>query len=187
MAELAAIMGAIDLINSKVGQGAAVGGSLIGAIGSAKNVKKARAEELKSYNQAKDFLNSEYYRDPLSTVSNRAILKSMDERMKDNLDAINNRAVAGGATMENQLAARQANNEAMGNVYTNLLQGEDARRAALNQQKLSLDMQHSANLQNNYLQNAQNWQAWGAQLGKAGSQYSSASASDGLSKLLSLA
>lgn len=187
MAELAAIMGAIDLINSKVGQSTAVGGSLIGAIGSAKNVKKARAEELKSYNQAKDFLNSEYYRDPLSTVGNRAILKSMDERMKDNLDAINNRAVAGGATMENQLAARQANNEAMGNVYTNLLQGEDARRAALNQQKLSLDMQHSANLQNSYLQNAQNWQAWGAQLGKAGSQHSSASASDGLSKLLSLA
>lgn len=119
------------------------------------------------YNEAKGFLNSQYYRDPLSTVGNRSILKRLDERMKDAQDAINNRAVAGGATFENQLAARQSANETMSGVYSNLLQGEDARRDRLNAQRMGLDMQHSANVQNNYMQNAQNWQAWGSAMGGA--------------------
>ena len=143
-------------------------GAAGGAIGSAAQTKKARNEENQSYQNARDYLNSMYYRDPLSTVGNRALLKSMDERMKKNMDALNNRAVAGGATMENQLAARQANNEVMGNVYSNLLMGEDARRDKIDQQKLALDQQHSVNLQNSYYKNAQNWQTWGAQMGNTG-------------------
>ena len=140
-------------------------GSGIGAIGSAVNTKKAREEENRSYQEAKDFLASQYYRDPMNSTSNRALLKSLDQRMKDQTDAMNNRAAAGGATMENQLAARQANNEVMSGVYSQLLQGEDARRQALDQQRLALDQRHSANLQNGYIQNAQNWQAWGGTMG----------------------
>lgn len=126
------------------------------------------------YNEAKGFLNSQYYRDPLSTVGNRSILKRLDERMKDAQDAINNRAVAGGATFENQLAARQSANETMSGVYSNLLQGEDARRDRLNAQRLGLDMQHSANVQNNFMQNAQNWQAWGSAMGGAAMDFGNA-------------
>lgn len=126
------------------------------------------------YNEAKGFLNSQYYRDPLSTVGNRSILKRLDERMKDAQDAINNRAVAGGATFENQLAARQSANETMSGVYSNLLQGEDARRDRLNAQRLGLDMQHSANVQNNFMQNAQNWQAWGSAMGGAAVDFGNA-------------
>ena len=156
-----------------ISAGLGVAGAAGGAIGSAVNTKKARDEESKSYKDAQNYLNSMYYRDPLSTVGNRALLKSMDERMKKNMDALENRAVAGGATMENQLAARQANNEVMGNVYSNLLQGEDARRDRLDQQKIALNQQHSVNLQNSYYKNAQDWQAWGAQMGNSGMQLGS--------------
>lgn len=157
-----------------IGLGIATIGALGGAIGGAANTRKARKEATRSYNNAKSFLDSEYYRDPLTTVGNRSLLKSMDERMRDSADAIENRAAAGGATMENRLAARQSANETMSDMYSRLLQGEDARRQSLSQQKLGLDMQHSANLQNSYYQNAQNWQAWGSAIGNAGMQLGSA-------------
>lgn len=126
------------------------------------------------FNEGENFLNSQYYRDPLSTVGNRAILKTADERMKDAQDAINNRAIAGGATFENQLAARQSANETMSNLYSNLLQGEDARRDRIAQQQLGLKMQHSQDIQNNLYQNAQNWQAWGSAMGGAAMDFGGA-------------
>lgn len=156
------------------GAAAAAIGSTAGAIGSAVNNRKAQDERTRMYNQSRAFLDTQYYRDPLSSVGNRAILKTMDQRLRDQNDALQNRAVAGGATMENQLAARKANNETMSNVYSNLLMGEDARRQAINQQKLQLDQDYSRGTQASYLQNAQNWQAWGAQMGQAGLSLASA-------------
>lgn len=150
------------------GAALAAAGATAGAIGSSVNNRKAQEERSRMYNQSKNFLNAEYYRDPLSSVSNRALLKTMDQRLRDQNDALQNRAVAGGATMENQLAARKANNETMSNVYSNLLMGEDARRQQINQQKLQLEQQYSQGQQMSYLQNAQNWQAWGAQMAQAG-------------------
>ena len=151
-----------------IGLGVAAAGATAGAVGSAVNNRKAQEERTRMYNQSRSFLDSQYYRDPLSTVGNQALLKTMDQRLRDQNDALQNRAVAGGATMENQLAARKANNETMSNVYSNLLMGEDARRDAINQQKLQLDQQYSQGVQLSHLQNAQNWQAWGAQMGQAG-------------------
>lgn len=158
---------------SLIGLGIAAAGATAGAIGSSVNNQKQQAERTRMYKQSKDFLNTEYYRDPLSTVGNRALLKTLDQRMKKQNEALENRAVAGGATMENQLAARQANNETMSNVYSNLLMGEDARRQAINQQKLQLDQQYSQGVQMSYLQNAQNWQSWGSQMAQAGMQFGS--------------
>ena len=160
--------------------------ALGGAIGSAVNNKKARDEENRSYQYASDFLNSQYYRDPLSTVGNRALLKNLGERMKDQNEALQNRSVAAGATTENQLAASQANNETMGRVYTSLLQGEDARRDALAQQKLGLEQKHSANIQNSFYQDAQNWQSWGAAMGDAAMSYGNALISGGADKTINL-
>lgn len=150
------------------GAALAAAGATAGAIGSSVNNRKAQEERTRIYNQSRNFLSSEYYRDPLSTTGNRALLKSMDQRLRDQNDALENRSVAGGATMENQLAARKANNETMSNVYSNLLMGEDARRQAINQQKLQLDQDYSRGTQASYLQSAQNWQTWGAQMAQAG-------------------
>lgn len=162
---------ALTEILALIGLGIAGAGATAGAIGSSVNNAKAQRERTRIYDQSKNFLNSEYYRDPLSSIGNRALLKQMDQRLKDQNEALENRAVAGGATMENQLAARKANNETMSGVYTNLLMGEDARRQAINQQKLQLDQQYSQGVQMSFLQDAQNWQSWGAQMAQAGMQF----------------
>lgn len=171
-------------IAALISAGVAAAAATAGAIGSSVNNRKAQEERTRSYNEAKGYLNSEYYRDPLSTVGNRALLKSMDERMKKQNESLENRAIAGGATMENQLAARKANNETMSNVFSNLLMGEDARRQAINQQRMQLDQNYSQGTQMNYLQNAQNWQAWGSQMANAAISYGSADMASGSGALL---
>lgn len=149
--------------------------STAGAVGNAENRRKANIERDRIYKKSRGYLDSEYYRDPLTSYGNRALLKSMDKRMEDQNDALQNRAAAGGATIENQLAARKANNETMSNVYSNLLMGEDARRQQINQQKLQLEQNYSEGQQASYLQSAQNWQAWGSQMANAALSYGSSS------------
>ena len=159
-----------------IGAGVSAG---IGGIGSAVNNKRAKDEANRAYREAKGYLETEYYRDPLTAVGNKALLKSLDDRMKDQNEALRNRSVAAGATMENQLAARKANNEVMSNVYSNLLQGEDARRRAINQQKLQLGQNYSANVQNSLYKSAQDWQTWGSQMANAALAYGSTGLLDG--------
>ena len=156
-----------------IAAGIAAAGATAGAVGSSANRRRAREEESRNYQQSRDYLNSMYYRDPLSTVGNRSLLKTARESYRDNLDAINNRMVAGGATMENQLAARQANNEAQDRLYAQLLRSEDARRDNIDRQRMQLDARHSASVQGGYMQAAQDWQSWGSAIGQAALSYGS--------------
>lgn len=153
--------------------------SALSAGASAYKRKQARDEEARNYQNAKDYLNSMYYRDPLSTTSNRSLLKAAKQNYAEGLDAINNRMVAGGATMENQLAARKSMNEGMDKLYGQLLMGEDARRDRLSSQMMQLDSQHSAAVQNNYQQAAQDWNQWGQQTASALLSYGSTGLLDG--------
>ena len=134
--------------------------SVAGAAASAYSKKKAQ-EKYENY------LTNEYYKDPLNTIGNRSMFKTMDEREKDELDALNNRAVAGGATMENQLAARKAHNQVRSEFDSRLLQNYDARRQAVQGQL-------EGSIYNSNLQNAQNWQAWGAAASNAAMQWGNA-------------
>ena len=145
-----------------------------GAVGSALNRARAREEETANYQRARDYLTSMYYRDPLSTASNKALLKTVRENYEDNLDGLNNRMVAGGATMENALAARQAQNEGLDKVYNQLLMGEDARRDRIDAQRMALDDRHSQAVQSGYREAAQDWQSWGSQMANAAISYGSA-------------
>ena len=156
-----------------ISAGIAAAAATAGAAGSAANRKKAQEEELRNYTQAKDYLNSMYYRDPLSTVGNRSLLNAARQNYADGLDALNNRMVAGGATMENQLAARKSANEGMDKLYGQLLMGEDARRDRIAAQRMQLDNQHSSAVQTGYLQAAQDWQNWGSQMANAAMSYGS--------------
>ncbi len=166
------VLSTAALIGSAIAAGA-------GAAGSAYNRAKAREEENANYQRARDYLTSMYYRDPLSTASNKALLKTVRENYADGLDALNNRMVAGGATMENALAARQANNENLDKVYSQLLMGEDARRDRIDAQRMALDSQHSQSVQGGYLQAAQDWQTWGSQMANAALSYGSTGLLDG--------
>lgn len=148
----------IPLIALAIGSAAAAG---IGAAGSAANNKKARREEQRAYNRAQAYLNSDYYRSPLESTGNRALLKTLDSRLEKNNEAIDNRAAAGGATVENVLAAKQNMNEAVSDTYAQLLRGEDARRQGIRSQQLGLDQSHSQALQNSYRESANTWSNWG--------------------------
>lgn len=152
---------------------ASLAASGIAAGASAYKRNQARQEELANYQNAKAYLNSMYYRDPLTTVGNRSLLKAMKDSHRESLDAINNKLAAGGATVENQLAAMKANNASMDRAYTQLLKGEDARRDRIDAQRMALDNQHSAAVQTGYLQAAQDWQNWGAQAANAAMSYGS--------------
>jgi len=156
-----------------IAAGIAAAASTAGAIGSSAKRKQAQEEEARNYRNAKDYLNSLYYRDPLTTVGNQSLIKMARQNHKDSLDAIQNRIAAGGGTMENALAARQANNESLDKLYGQLLMGEDARRDRIAQQQLQVEGQHSGNVQSGYYQDAQNWQAWGTQVANAALSYGS--------------
>lgn len=156
----------------------AAGGAIIGGANSAFQRSLAREEEAENYRRAQDYLTSMYYRDPLSTVGNRSLLKTVRENYADGLDALNNRMVAGGATMENALAARKAQNENLDKVYSQLLMGEDARRDRIDSQRMALEDRHSQARQAGYRENAQDWQAWGAQMANAAMSFGSSSLLD---------
>jgi hypothetical protein len=68
----------------------------------------------------------------------------MDRRLNKREEAIENQAAAGGATVENVLAAKQASNEAMADVVSGLMQGETARQDAIRNQLLNVDSQRVA-------------------------------------------
>ena len=163
----------ISTTGALIAAGIAAAGATAGAVGSAAKRNQARQEELANYQNAKAYLNYMYYRDPLTTVGNRSLLKAMKDSHRESLDAINNKMAAGGATVENQLAAMKANNASMDRAYTQLLKGEDARRDRIDAQRLALDNQHSAAVQTGYLQAAQDWQNWGSQVANAAMSYGS--------------
>jgi hypothetical protein len=100
------------------------------------------AEE--NYRKSKERLFYEKYANPLDSVTNKAILSQMDRRLNKYEDRIANQAAAGGATFENVLAAKQASNEAMADVVSGMMQGEQARQDKFNQQLLNIDSQRTA-------------------------------------------
>ena len=162
-----------------ISAGIAAASAAAGGIGSALNRKRAREEELRNYTQAKDYLNSMYYRDPLSTVGNRSLLKAARQNYAEGMDALNNRMAAGGATMENQLAAMKSANQGMDKLYGQLLMGEDARRDRIAAQRMQLDSQHSSAVQSGYMQAAQDWSKWGSQMANAALSYGSSTLLNG--------
>lgn len=144
--------------------GLAAGASAIGSIGSAVNRKKAKNTMNSWYNYAEDFANTQRNLSTFDTPGGKSLLKIADRNYADNLDAINNRMVAGGATMENALAARQANNENRDKVNMQVLQSDQRRRDAWDNQLLNLKGQRAEYNANNYLQAAQDWSQWGGQM-----------------------
>jgi hypothetical protein len=146
---------------------ASLAASAIGSGMSAAKNAKARREEKRNYNEQQGLLAYQQFRSPLDSISNRAIFKTMDERLKENTEAIENQAAAGGATTENVLAAKQKNNQIISNVGTNLLQAEEARQNRIQNQQMALNEQHSNAVQQGYRADAQNWKDWGQSTSQA--------------------
>lgn len=114
----------------------------ISAIGSgiqaSQNAKANKLAE-ENYNSTRQRLLTDMYANPLDSVANKALLSQMDRRLDKRERAIENQAAAGGATFENTLAAKQVSNEAMADVVSGIMQGEQARQDAFRSQLLDLD------------------------------------------------
>ena len=128
-----------------------------------KAYKNTQADKLaeQNYNAQRQSLLSDMYSNPLDSSSNQAILSQMDRRLKKNNEAIENMAAAGGATFENTLAAKQASNDAMANVVSGMMQGEQARKDAYKQQLLNLDSQRTAQRMNSMRESGEAWSSFG--------------------------
>jgi hypothetical protein len=111
----------------------------------------------------------EYYRGTLENPGSKAYLKRLDQQLRDRTKATENTAAATGATQENVLAAKQANNEVMSNAVGDLVQNEDYRKQNIKeryfQRKAGLDQaQMGINSQQ-----GQNWATLASNIAGAGS------------------
>lgn len=131
---------ALPLLLPLIGMGISAIGTGIQASQNAKANRLAQD----NYNRTRDVLLSDKYTNPLDLVANKALLSQMDRRLNKREEAIENQAAAGGATVENVLAAKQASNEAMADVVSGLMQGETARQDAIRNQLLNIDSQRVA-------------------------------------------
>lgn len=128
-----------------------IASAALGVLGSAvgtgiqayQNSQAAKLAE-ENYNKQRGQLLTDMYANPLDSVANKALLSQMDRRLQKQEEAVANAAVAGGATFENTLAAKQASNEAMADVVSGIMQGEQARQDAFRNQLLNLDSQRTA-------------------------------------------
>ena len=144
-----------------IGAGLAAAG---GAVGGAANRRKAKNTMNSWYDYAEDFANTQRNLSTFDTPGGKSLLKISDRNKLEEVAALNNRAVAGGATMENQLAARQALNESQDKLHMQMLQQDQKRKDAWDNQLLNLKGQRAEYNANNYLQAAQDWNQWGGQM-----------------------
>lgn len=114
-------------IPAAIGALASAGGAVMSSKANRKNERKIKAME--NENRA-DYLR-EYYRGALDNEGSRAYLKRLDERMKRSDRAAENALTAQGATHENALAVKQANNEVYSDAVSNLVENEQSRKDAV--------------------------------------------------------
>ena len=107
-----------------IGAVASAGSAIASANANKKNARKLRAMEKE--NEA-DYLR-EYYRGALDNEGSKAYLKKLDERLKRSDAAAENALTAQGATHENALAVKQANNEVYSDAVSDLIENEQARK-----------------------------------------------------------
>ena len=146
----------------------------IGAVGQAFTNAVGQKNYQESLNDQRGRLLTDLYNDPTTNPAYQALLRQADEREKRNNDAIANRAVAGNATFENTLAAKQAGVDAKNNLYTGLLQSEDQRRRSTNNQILALDSRAAQQNLAAAQANGQAWNSWGSTLASGMLDYDTA-------------
>lgn len=94
------------------------------ASANAKNRKMLEAQERED---KADYLR-EYYRGALDNEGAQSYLKKLDNRLKRADKATENAITASGATHENALAAKQANNQVYSDAVADLVENEQSRK-----------------------------------------------------------
>lgn len=145
--------------------------------GSAASAAKNEQNEDKLERQKNQFIadyNTDFYRSALESEGGKAYLKRLKSTMDKRNIALDNSTVRTGATHENTLAQRQANNEVMSNAMAQMVQGEQARRDNVRDRYINrISSIDAAQMQNN-AQQASNWSQIASSIGGALNQIGAA-------------
>lgn len=114
----------VPIIAAAISALAAGGSAAAGANANRKNQKILNDQNREN----EQMYLQEYYRGALENEGSKAYLKRLDEAMDKRNTAAENSAVATGATHENTLAAKQANNEVLSDAIAGLIEKEDTRK-----------------------------------------------------------
>ncbi len=147
------------------------------ALGAAKGAKANRENQriLNDLNRENEqsYL-TEYYRGALDNDGAKAYLKRLDSRMRERDKAAENSAVATGATQENILAQKQANNEVVSDAIAGLVENEESRKQAVRENYLNRRQSLKAGQMNQNAAVANNWANLGSGIASAAGSLASA-------------
>ena len=129
-------------------------------LGSAKAASEMRKNErqLRSFQDEnlRDYI-SNYYDGGLESRSSRAYLKRLDESMRDQQRIREGQSVSTGATQENILAAKQAQNRAMSDAISGIVSQDEQRKESARERYLQRKMNLMQGEMGARQQRAQNW------------------------------
>lgn len=166
--------------------------ALSSVLGSAKAASEMRKNErqLRSFQDEnlRDYI-SNYYDGGLESRSSRAYLKRLDESMRDQQRIREGQSVSTGATQENILAAKQAQNRAMSDAISGIVSQEEQRKESARERYLQRKMNLMQGEMGMRQQRAQNWITTAQGISSAAGSAASAfmPASSGLSTDYSIA
>lgn len=153
----------------------AIGAGLASAAGATASGIKRR-KSLRKQRRILNQLNAEnenmflkdYYKDFMDDPSSRAYLKRIEKNLYEKSKGIENSAIATGATHENILAQKQANNEVMSDAINNVVVNHEAKKDRTKERYLQRkDAIASGNMNleaTNSESQAQNWANLGSNL-----------------------
>lgn len=150
---------------TSIAAAAALAASAAGAGIAGSKRRKAARKQRRILRQMEDdnenmFLK-DYYKDFMDDPSSKAYLKRIEKNLYDKNEGVENSAVATGATHENVLAQKQANNEVMSDAINNVVINHEQKKDAAKERYLNRkDAIVSGNLDligQQGEQQAQNW------------------------------
>ena len=160
----------VPIIAAAISALAAGGSAIAGA-----NANKKNQKILNDQNRENEQMYlQEYYRGALENEGSRAYLKRLDQAMEKRNKAAENSAVASGATHENALAAKQANNEVMSDAIAGLIEKEDARKMQVQDRYFGNRNAIRSNQMNQNAAVANNWAGIGSGITSAAGSLASA-------------
>lgn len=144
------------MIGSLVGAGLKIGGSIYGGIKASKAMKQVRKNIQEQQEQNEDWFNQRYNEDATQRADAQRLLRMTEDSIKNrNQQAAGAQAVMGG-TDESTAAAKEANNEALSGVVSNINAAASSRKDNIEGQYRQRNAQLEQQLDNLAMQGAKN-------------------------------
>lgn len=148
--------------------GIGAGVSALGSLFGSSKAKRAARKQRKILNQLNEdnenmFLK-DYYTDFMDDPSSRSYLKKIEKNLYDKNRATENGAIATGATHENVLAQKQANNEVMSDAINNVVINHEQKKDAAKDRYLNRKTAITSGRMDLAQQEAQNWSNLGGNI-----------------------